>query len=279
MLLAVIVVLSVSVLAADPLCSDTDGGGDSQSDKSAIETKGEVKYGITTQVDTCLTAEEGVSASSGKWLKEYFCRDDKRDSNAYDCVKLGYEKCEAGECVKPGTGVNATPVPTPEASTCGNKIVEKAKGEQCDPPNNICFGKSTAEYGTCQADCTCKISEAALKNMREQPAVCGDKFKHPDEDCEEDSDCTLKSYICSSCKCVKQLTPEEIERMKQEALAKKEEQKEEVKEEIEDKYAVSPPPDVDLSMKNFSEEPGIKATSGIANFFRKIFGWIAGLFS
>lgn len=280
--MALLVVLSTAVAAENltATCSDTDKGGSKGTD-AALKEKGEVKYGLTTQVDTCLTSDNGVSTNESMFLKEYFCQDNQRKSDVYDCDKRGYEKCKNGECVggsssSSSTGTNATPAPV---SSCGNKIREKDKGEECDPPNSVCFGKSSAEYGTCQADCTCKISEAALKNMREQPAVCGDGFKHPDEDCEDDSDCTIASFICSSCKCVKELTPEEIEAMKEAALAKKEEKKEEVAKEIEEKYKAPELSEVDLTAKNFTEEPGMKATSGIANFFKKIFGWLASIFS
>lgn len=267
-----IVLLSASAFGAD-LCTDTDNGGSHRSDE-ALKTKGDVKYGITTQTDTCMTSPEGVSTNSSHWLKEYYCRLDKRESEVYDCVSLGFSGCENGACVGTPTATttnttNTTTTVTQTAS-CGDKIVEKAKGEECDPPNSICFGRSTAEYGSCQADCTCKISAAALKNMESQPAVCGDNYKHPDEDCEEDDDCS-SGYVCSSCKCVKQLTQEEIEAMKKTAV--KEEKEEVVEKKV---YEL---PEVNLTGTNFTDEPAIKATSSIANFFKKIFGWIGALFS
>jgi hypothetical protein len=279
-LILMALVLSGAVFAQE--CTDTDKGGSKGTD-AALGEKGEVKYGLTTQVDTCLTSEDGVSVAESFYLKEYFCQDGERKSDVYDCSKRGYDKCKDGECVggsggsSSGTGgTGSTPAPV---SSCGNKIREKDKGEECDPPNDICFGKTTQEYGTCQADCTCKIAEAALKNIRELPPECGDGYKHPDEDCEEDSDCTIESYICSSCKCVKELSPEEIEAMKQEALAKKETEKEEIVDKIDEEFKAPPLPEVDLTAKNFSDEPGIKATSGFANFFKKIFAWLAGIFS
>lgn len=262
------------VYAADPLCSDTDNGGARSSD-AALTVKGEVKYGITTQVDTCLTAEEGVSTSSGKWLKEYYCSSDQRQSHAYDCIKMGFEKCDAGACFKPASGTSTgtqQTVAVPEVA-CGNEILEKSKGEECDPPNKICFGKTSAQYGICGPDCKCQISAAAEK----APEVCGDGTKDPSEECEADTDCQ-SGFVCSSCKCVKQLTPEEIEAMKQQATAAKEAEKKEITA-IEDKYKTPELSEVDLTAKNFTEEPGIKATSGIANFFKKIFGWLAALFS
>jgi len=231
-----------------------------------------VKYGITTMVDTCVTSENGVSTSTSNYLKEYYCVSDKRESEVYDCVNLGFEKCDNGACYG-----NATPSQQQQAvpeKSCGNKIVEKDKGENCDPPDKICFGKTTAQYGVCGADCKCLISASA-----EAPTVsCGDGYVEGSEECEEDEDCP-DNHVCSSCNCVKQLTPEEIEAMKQQAATKKEEKQEEISQEIDDKYQAPETSEVDLSGENFSDSAGIKATSGISGFFKKIFAWIAGLFS
>lgn len=271
LIIVLIALAAVSVFAADPLCKDFDNGGARSSD-DALKTKEKVEYGITDAVDTCLTAEEGVSTNSGRWLKEYYCGDDQRRYEVYDCIKLGYEGCENGACKgKAGSnGTTSTSTPKPVVS-CGNKIVEKDKGENCDPPGSICFGKSTAEYGTCQNNCQCKIAAAA-----KQAAKCGDDYLDEGEDCEKDADCT-SGEVCSSCNCVKKLTPEEIAQL----TSKDERPKEEVKKEEKEAPVIEKEeaPQVDLEGKNFSEDPGIQATSGIANFFRKVFGWLAGLFS
>jgi hypothetical protein len=279
-IIVALVVLSTAVLAAnESLCSDTDNGGTHRTD-DALKNKGEVKYGITTQVDVCLTSKEGVSVNASKWLKEYFCRQDKRESEVYDCISLGFSGCVDGECVgatsSASSATNTTQ--TTVASSCGDKRVEKSKGEECDPPNSVCFGTSTAEYGSCQADCTCKIAAAALKNLESQPAVCGDKYKHPSEDCENDTDCA-SDFVCSSCKCVKVLSQAEIDALKKSASAEKEEVKDDVSKEIDDKYKTAPLPEVNLTATNFSDDAAIQATSSIANFFKKIFGWIAAIFS
>lgn len=282
--LFVVILLAVTAMA-DELCVDSDDGGGSSSDSGALEMKGDVRYGITTKVDTCLTSENGVSTNDGVWLLEYFCDNDQRESKAYNCVDLGYMSCYGGRCNGTLTAAqqaqrNASQQEQ-EESHCGNKIVEKDKGENCDPPGSICFGESIAEYGTCRDDCTCKVAEAAKKAAKEQPQVCGDGVKHPDEECEEDDHCGA-GYVCSSCSCVKELTPEEIEALKQEAKGKGGEDTggvdDELAKEVDDKYKIDEPPEVNLSGKNFSDDPGIKATSGIANFFKKFFGWIAALF-
>ncbi|VVB81868.1 Uncharacterised protein [uncultured archaeon] len=278
-LVLALVVLSTAVLAVnETLCSDTDNGGTHRTD-AALKVKGAVTYGITTQSDVCLTSKNGVSTNASIWLKEYFCRQDTRDSDVYDCTSLGYSGCVNGECVGASTGSNATATSQPTVpDSCGNKILEKAKGEQCDPPGSICFGRTSAEYGSCQNDCTCRIAAAALKSLEDQPAVCGDGYKHPSEDCENDSDCS-SGYVCSSCNCVKQLTQEEIDALKQSATGVKEEVKANVSKEIDEKYKTAPLPEVNLTATNFTDDAAIQATSSIANFFKKIFGWIAGIFS
>jgi hypothetical protein len=82
---------------------------------------------------------------------------------------------------------------------------------------------------------------------------------------------------------VKELTAEEIAAMTKQATAKKEEKKEDVAQEIEDKYKApetkSNLTSADFEAKDFTDNAGIKATSGISGFFKSIFGWIAALFS
>ncbi len=261
-----ILVLAVTVSASNTsLCSDTDGGGGKSKDE-ALKVKGEVKYGITSMTDTCLTSEEGVSTNSSKWLKEYFCDLDTRKSEAYDCTRYGFSGCENGECKGTSSG-NQTQVTQAEPD-CGNKILEKAKGEECDPPNKICFGKTSDQYGLCDGNCKCKIAGAAAAAHE---AVCGDDIRETSEECEKDDECP-DNHVCSSCKCVKQLTQAEIDAMKKSGSV-------EVSKEIDEKYKTPELPDVNLSSEDFTDDPGIKATSGIANFFKKIFGWLASIFS
>jgi len=279
-ILLIALILMTTTLASD-LCVDSDKGGEHRTD-SALQVRGDVKYGITTQTDTCLTSEEGVSINKSNWLKEYYCRNDKREYTVYDCARQGYAACENGACVNSTTISNTSTTTTTTTTTttnstgiCGNKIVEKAAGEECDPPYDICFGKSKEEYGTCQQDCTCKIAAAALKNLENKPAICGDGIKQTAEECEEDAHCS-DNYLCSSCKCVKQLTKEEIEAMKTQKV-KTEKTPEQ---EIEEKYNLTTEmPEIEITAENFSDTPAIKATSGITRFFKGIFSWIAGLFN
>ena len=262
-IVVMVLVLAVVVSASNvSLCTDTDGGG-AKSKDAALKTKGEVKYGLTSMVDTCLTSQEGVSTNQSKWLKEYFCENDQRKSEVYDCIRYGFSGCENGECK--GTSTQSQEQTQP-VSACGNKILEKEKGEECDPPNKICFGKTSAQYGLCDGNCKCRISAAAEKPV---PA-CGDGARDVGEECEKDDECPT-NFVCSSCKCVKTLTQEEIEAMKGE--------KKDVSKEIDEKYTLPEVEESNITAKDFTQEPGMKATSGIANFFKSIFSWIAALFS
>jgi len=274
--LAVILAFSIVVHAENAtgpkLCSDTDGGGVSAKD-AGIKTFGQVKYGIIALDDTCLTSAKGVMTNESIWLKEYYCENDQRVSKVYDCTRYGYQKCASGACVG-GTGTNGSTgtgnqtTGTTTTSLCGNKKLDKS--EECDPPGKICFS-ADKRYGICNPDCTCKVSGAAKAVI-----TCGDgAISAPDEECEADKDCPT-NYVCSSCKCVKQLTPEEIAAMTS----------------TKNQTTTSPATptettpltnqlsnQVDLAPKNFSETTGMGVTSGIVNFFKSIFGWISGLFS
>jgi len=264
---------SVAYAANDtglPSCTDTDGGA---SGDDAYTKRGDVKYGLTTQTDICLTSESGVSTNSSKWLKEYYCTGSplQRQSKVIDCTREGFLGCENGACksskTTSGSGSNIT-VTRPRAPvvTCGDERTDKTKGEECDPPNSICFGKTSKQYGQCQSNCKCKLAESAEKPV----AVCGDDAKDEGEECEKDTDCVTNS-VCSSCKCVKQLTPEEIEAMrgnKTPAL---------ITSEVGN--TTPEPAPINLTVKNFTESAGIKATSGIAGFFKNVFSWIAAVFS
>lgn len=275
LLMVAIFLLLASVAYAQVQCTDTDGGGGDSND-AALATQGTAKVGVTPKVDVCLTNENGVSINESDYLKEYYCGSDNQvKSEVYDCTREGYSGCRNGACYgassgstsNTSSGSTSTPV-----SSCGNKILEKNKGEQCDPPGSICFGKTSAQYGQCLNDCTCQISGAAAPVA----AVCGDDTVDPGEDCEKDADCGA-GFVCSSCSCVKQLTKEEIEAMKKgETPVVKEEPKDDSKAEpkVDDSKGV-----IDTTPKNFSDTGALKATSSVAGFFKAIFGWIGSLFS
>ncbi len=267
LLFTFLLLLAVFVFAQGPECSDTDGG----KDENALSRRGDVRYGITTQTDVCLTSREGVSVNKSNWLKEYFCEGNplQRQSRVFDCTREGFIGCENGACISIGGsgGANVTVVPKPvvPVNACGNERLEKDKGEECDPPGAICFGKTSKQYGQCESNCKCKIAQSAEKAASE----CGDGSREYNEVCEEDADCPA-NHVCSSCNCVKQLTPEEIAAM---GGTPAETPKADEPQTNNDK------PAIDMTPKNFSESPAIKATSGIAGFFRKVFGWLGSIFS
>lgn len=273
LLMVLVFLLLVSVAYAQVQCTDTDGGGKDKND-AALKVKGTAKVGVTPKVDVCLTDEDGVSTPEGYFLKEYYCGSDNQVKfQVYECTRSGYTGCKDGACYGTSTGstsnTSTTTTTSSAASSCGNERLEKDKGEQCDPPGSICFGKTTAQYGQCNNNCQCQISGAAPQPK----AVCGDSTVDPGEDCEKDSDCG-SGFVCSSCSCVKQLTKEEIEAMKKgEKPVVKDEPKSEVPK-VDDSKGV-----IDTTPKNFSDTGALKATSSVANFFKAIFGWIGSLFS
>lgn len=275
-LMALLFLLLASGVYAQVQCVDTDGGGKDGND-DALKNKGEAKVGITPKVDVCLTSEEGVSINESKYLKEYYCTSDNQvSSEVYDCTREGYEGCRNGACYGSGSSSsqNASSSSSKQVVYCGNKILEKDKGEQCDPPDSICFGKTKAQYGICSKTCQCQISGAA----EPVKAVCGDgTLDSPDEDCEKDDDCGA-GFVCSSCKCVKQLTQEEIEAMKKGETPVPQD-KGGSEEEPEKEVETSGKGVIDTTPKNFSDSGALKATSSVASFFKSIFSWFGSLFS
>lgn len=265
-----LLVLAAIAYAQVADCTDTDSGYDQE----ALGKRGDVKYGITTQTDICLTSENGVSVNKSRWVKEYYCAGSplKRESKVVDCTREGFSGCENGACVSAlsSTGANAAVVPrsAEPVVVCGNKKLEKDKGEECDPPGSICFGKTSKQYGQCESNCKCRIAQSAEKAASE----CGDGVKDFSEDCEDDKECPA-NHVCSSCKCVKELTPEEIA-----AMGGSAEIADEVLSDDKQEQNVTTQK-IDFTPKNFSENPAIKATSGITNFFKKIFGWLGTIFS
>lgn len=273
-LLMVIFVLALaSVAFAAQTCVDTDGGG-KNGEESALKTQGEAKVGITPKSDVCLTSEEGVSINESNYLKEYYCGSDNQVySKVWKCSSEGFSGCRNGACYGSTSGSSNTSSSSSSSSSsankCGNKILEKTAGEQCDPPDSICFGKTKAQYGICSKSCQCLISASAEPVQ----AVCGDgELDSAKEDCEKDADCG-SGFVCSSCKCVKQLTEAEIEAMKKGETPVVEKETETQTVETSGKGVI------DTAPKNFSDDGALKATSSVSNFFKAIFGWIGALFS
>jgi len=144
--------LLISFVSAGDLCKESDDGKD-------YEEAGYVKYGVTKYNDLCvLEPDADMRVEEGIYLKEYYCDEDndERKHKIVDCTQLGFEKCEDGRCVNSQSSQgssqsqNSAPVYVAE---CGNKIVDS--GEDCDPPDKICYKGS--DIGLCSDTCKCEI--------------------------------------------------------------------------------------------------------------------------
>lgn len=287
---AVLLLLCGTAMASD-LCSDSDGGPDNPGnpDAHSLETKGTAKRVVSEYEDTCLAFEDGYSTDEGVWLKEYYCDEDDLKDTQYDCTAQGYTGCKNGACVgnttgstTNGTGTTTTPDPS---ESCGNEILEKDLGEECDPPHSVCFGNDMSEYGQCTTDCKCKLANAVAMK-------CGNGEIDEGETCEKDSDCEHWEY-CKKCICVEKPqeaednttqqatnTTDETEPAQPIATEPAPEEKDEIKEKIEQKYPKKNITPVDIgNVTNFTADPAIQTTSGVAKFFMGIWDWIVGLFS
>ncbi len=233
-----LLIITVSASEDPPeLCTDSDDGPDGgmHPTDEVLKTKASTKYGITTAKDICVIGlETDVYAEESPYVKDYYCDNDKRKSAIFDCRDYGFEKCQDGACIGNGTGATVKR-PTRTIRDCGNKILDKDKGEECDPPESVCIEKDN--YGMCQDDCSCK-----WHNPKE-PEQTEEDEEIQEEDNEEE-------------------TEEETE------------DEEEEDEEDEDEKEL---PDIS-ERKDFTEEPGIKTTSSIAGFFKKIWNWFTNLF-
>jgi hypothetical protein len=286
LVMGITLVLAGSVFA--DLCSDTDDGPTNPSSPpdDVLSTKGSVKYGITTLYDTCLTGKEGISADEGVWLREYYCANDQRTYKEYDCTAYGFQGCAYGACTNKTSQSQPQDQNQTTQAFCGDKYVDKTIGEECDPPNSICFGKDVSEYGQCDSNCKCQLAHHS-----ETQSVCGDGTLDPGEECEFDSDCET-GKICDLCVCIippsqnvtnqttqnvtnqtEPAVPTNATNMATNETAANETVNETNKTAIPEFEA----PEIG-NVTDFSEEPGIKVTSGVARFFLDIWNWFVGLF-
>lgn len=257
----------------------TDGDNPSKGSKVSdfiLENASRVYYGITPKDDVCVTAPEGVSAAESLFLREYYCttgNDTLRKYEDIDCTKHGYTGCKAGSCYgkKSSSSSNTTSAPV---SDCGNKIVEKAKGEQCDPPGDICFGSGGA-YGQCTSSCLCELA-SSFKNK------CGNGVLESGEVCESDADCA--SGKCVSCACTGSVATSNATTSTTTTNTSVETVVPEPEPVVENKSDVVSLNESfvqveEIAVENFSDSAGIKATGALSRFFTGLWSWFAGLFS
>jgi hypothetical protein len=238
------------------LCSDSDDGPVHGRNPSSevLTTRGSTKYGLNSVFDVCVVSMDAdVQIEESFFLKEYYCHNDKREFEIYDCRKFGFEKCIEGVCV--GTGSSSEdssniPETVERRSHCGNQYLEEDLGEECDPPGSLCLDGDY--YGICLDDCTCN-----WKNKDKETEV----IPNADEDLdlsEEEDENVLDEETSASDYDVNEKSAEEKK---------------------EDPFPI---PEIEIpdvgEVKDFNNDSGIKVTRGISGFFKKIFSWFIDLF-
>lgn len=149
--------------AATTTCSDPDESGDPEDSIGDIAT---VKYGLTDKTDECVSGKDGYRIETGNWVREYYCANVsgvvQRTSKEFDCLRYGYTKCESGRCTgKDGSSTSSTPKPAAKPQ-CGDRILQKDRGEQCEPPDAVCYlgtsiGVCTRANAQGLGGCQCKL--------------------------------------------------------------------------------------------------------------------------
>ncbi len=169
--LAVIVALflllgSSAAFAVECIDSD-DGPTERNRPEPYIAEKASVSYGLSEKFDECVSNEDGYHLDPSNWVREYYCQNVsdivQRVYIDYDCVRYGYTGCAGGKCIGKNATKTTTHVDTGPA--CGNKRVDP--GEQCDPPDKICYDTS-GNIGICTranaqgfGGCQCKTYKGA----------------------------------------------------------------------------------------------------------------------
>lgn len=274
-------------------CVDSDGGPTVPNNPSegSLSMKGVTKLdpGITENVDVCLTDPSGVSTNKSDYLKEYYCDGSDVAFKVYKCSHYGFVDCRNGACFKNSSSFNSGSDDNNnnDAGFCGDKIMQKDLGEECDPPGSICFGSDASEYGQCLDSCKCKLANAVASK-------CGNGIIDDGETCETDSDC-LSSEYCKNCICV--ATPQN--NATNNTLTKSSNNSvsnvsattntdsdvsdvtnnDSIEDEIDKKYPIPVLPEINMSAKNFSDDPGIKTVNKVSKFFTNVWDFVIRLFT
>jgi hypothetical protein len=164
-------VYAITVAAAGTTCTDPDEKPDPEDSIHDIST---VKYGLSEKTDECVSGRDGYHLDPSTWVREYYCTEVQatgestgkiiqRKYTDYDCVRYGYTKCDGGRCTgKAGSSsTSSTPKPTAKPQ-CGDKILQKDRGEQCEPPDSVCYvdkaiGVCTRPNAQGLGGCQCKV--------------------------------------------------------------------------------------------------------------------------
>lgn len=246
-----LLISAVTVAAVE--CNDLDEQPDIE---DTIDSKAIVEYGIEDKYDTCVSGQGGYTKDPSTWVREYYCAEVaaggeesgkimQRQYKDFDCTRHGFTKCEGGKCVGGTTSTNTTAVKKPTQPSCGDKKVQADRGEQCDPPDSICYAGSdigictrptTGGFGGCQ----CKTYKGGTETTTETETT-------------ETTTTTAKPAATEEKTPAKETAPEEP------VKAPTEEEREPLPTEYE-------PP------------AGISVTRGISNAFKSFFRWIGSWF-
>ncbi len=172
-ILALLLLCTLAVYAVD--CIDSDSNEDIE---KSIDEKGSVSYGLTEKFDECVSNIDGYHMSTSRFVREYYCsnvsENIQRVSEDYDCERYGYTKCEEGRCIGKNTTATSAGAPRAAGPMCGNHKTDP--GEQCDPPDKICYDDN-GKIGVCTrpnaqgfGGCQCKTLGGTAKPAETPPA-------------------------------------------------------------------------------------------------------------
>jgi hypothetical protein len=254
-LLTCLFLLAIPVLAQSGACTDLDDGPvDDGEPEPYIATTASVKYGISEKTDECVSGKDGYHKDPSLWVREYYCgigeAGVQRKYRDYDCTRYGYTGCEGGKCIGKSAEEAKKTSSGPAQASCGDKKVQSEMGENCDPPDSICYSEGTIGICTRPNDaglggCQCKLYSGGSGTVT-VPA--------PEETAEEPSEAQEETF-----------EEEPEEETADEAMLEEEKQEPAVEER-------QPLPE------EFKESKGVGFTRSISNAVKGFFKWIGSWF-
>ncbi len=248
-----LIVLLFSVFAVHAVveCNDLDEQPDIE---DTLDSAAKVEYGIEDKTDICVSGRDGYSKNPSTWVREYYCATVsggegpstvQRKYEDFDCTRFGFTKCDGGKCTGTTSGTSgSTATPTSTSPFCGDKKIQTERGEQCDPPDDICY--LTEKIGICTrpigkiGGCQCKLYQTGETAAPEAPPEEEETPEPPGE------------------------TPDEPEEQPPEEPPKAE--------------PVAQPAEREPLPTEFQETGGIGVTRGITNTVKRFFSWIGSWF-